>query len=201
MKFFGNLIEISTTQIKQYPGDTQGDSIVATLKGSADKGETAQVYGMPGYISRPAKGTKAIRLRIGSLDIIIGALNYSVPLPDESGATKVYSTDSDGEQAGAIELTPEGDVVALNENGYLSLNDDGTIELNGATDNAVSFADLQLALNNFKTSIELSIAGAITGHTHTGVTTGPGTSGSGAGAAPPITIDISASKVEEVKLP
>lgn len=79
--------------------------------------------------------------------------------------------------------------------------DDGTIEINGNADNAVSFADLQTALNNFKTSIDAGIAGSITGHTH--LTTGPppAPTGPGVGAAPPVTIDITAAKVSDVKLP
>lgn len=184
MKLLGNLIEISSTKLDSYPGDDSGDSIIATLKGSAENGETAQVHGGPGIFSNPAKSVKGVRLRIGSIDVVISAINYKVPFPETPGETKVFSTDGEGEEkAAAIFRT------------------DGTIELNGSDDNAVSYADLKTALDNFKASIDSAISGAITGHTHPGVTSGPSSTGPGAGAAPAVTVDISAAKVEEVKLP
>lgn len=184
MSIFANIFKISTTKKTTYPGDIEGDSLVATGEGSAEKSETAQVYGMHGFIGKPVAGTKGIRIRIGSIDIIIAAYNYGVSLPDSPGESKVYSTDVDG-----------------NEKATLKMKADGIAELNGDADNAVSFADLQAALNSFKTSIDMAIASGITGHTHSGVTTGPGVSGPGAGAATPVAIDISAAKVNEVKLP
>lgn len=139
------------------------------------------MYGHHGFISNPPAGTKGVRIRIGSVDIIIAAFNYKIPLPDNPGDTKLFSTDADG-----------------NEQATLILLDDGTIEINGNADNAVSFQDLKTAMDNFKASIDSATAGSITGHTHveTGATTAPGV-----GAAPPVTVDISASKVDGVKLP
>ena len=176
-----NLIKISSTKKGTYPGDVSGDSIIATGEASAEKAETAQVYGHHGLISNPAPGTRAIRIRIGSIDIIIAAYSYKVPVPEDPGATKLYSTDADGNEESTINLLP-----------------DGTIEINGNADNAVSFQDLKTAMDNLKASIDTATAGSITGHTHveTGVTTA-----SGVGTAPPVTVDISASKVDEVKLP
>ncbi len=75
MKLFANLLKITLTKQAAYPGDTEGDSIIATGEGSASKGETAQVYGMPGFIGNPPAGIRGVRLRIGSWDVIIGALN------------------------------------------------------------------------------------------------------------------------------
>jgi hypothetical protein len=108
MRFLANLFQIGSTKKGQYPGDTQGDSIIATGEGSASKGETAQVYGQHGFISNPAKGTRCVRLRIGSLDIIIAAFSYTVPAPSSPGESKVYSTDSDGNEAGKHELQTDG---------------------------------------------------------------------------------------------
>ena len=67
-----SILEIESTLIEEYAGDTKGQSIVVTAKGTADKGETAQQYGQHGLISNPAKNTLALRLTQGSLDIIIG---------------------------------------------------------------------------------------------------------------------------------
>lgn len=126
MKLLGGFIEISSTSKKQYPGDVSGDSIVATLKGSADKGETSQVYGMPGFIGNPTPGVKGIRIRIGSIDVMIAALNYGVDLPENPGEAKVYSTDADG-----------------NEVASHVLNNNEEHVFNGGTDFAVAFEDLK----------------------------------------------------------
>ena len=78
-------------------------------------------------------------------------------------------------------------------------------DINGSADNAVSYADLNIALNNFKTSIVNSIATAIStaivGHTHISNGAGVATNaGVGSGTPSLITIDISGSKVDNVRL-
>ncbi len=108
MKLIANLLKITSTKIGKYPGDNSGDSIIATGEGSASKGETAQVYGHHGFIGRPPAGIQGIRIRIGSLDIIIGALSYKVPLPVNPGETKVYSTDADGTEKAIHYLDKDG---------------------------------------------------------------------------------------------
>ncbi len=168
MKLLGNLFKITSTKIDQYPGDIEGDSIIATGEASASKGETAQVYGQAGFISRPPTGVKGVRLRIGSLDIIIGAFNYKVPLPDNPGDTKIYSTDSDGNEASTIKLLA-----------------DGTIEINGNADNAVSWTDLNTALQGLVTAINANF----------------GTKLDGAGTPGILTLGLTGARVDEVKLP
>ena len=183
MKFLANLVEISTTTIGQYPGDISGDSIIATLKGSASKGETAQVYAQAGFISRPAKSTKGIRLRIGSLDIIIGAFNYKVPLPTNPGDSKLYSTDSDGNEAATIKALA-----------------DGILEINGNADFAVAFNDLKAGFDALKADLNTFITTKYNLHTHVSVTslgtpTVPIPTGSSTAAS------IDASKIDSVKVP
>ena len=173
MKLLANLFKITSTKQDAYPGDTEGESIIATGEASASKGETAQVYGMPGFIGNPPAGIKGVRLRIGSWDVIIGALNYQVPLPADPGETKLYSTDADGaEQATAI------------------LKPDGTMEVNGNADFAVAFNDLKTAFDQFKSDYNA--------HVHTGVTTGGGSSGP---PAAPTTADIDPAKISTIKVP
>ncbi len=115
MKFFGGIIEISTISETTYPGDTSGDSMVATLSGSASRSETAQVYSQPGFIGKAHQGQKGIRLRIGSVDIIIGTINYNVSNPTNYGETKVYSTDADGEEKAGMNMYNDGLVAISNE--------------------------------------------------------------------------------------
>lgn len=168
MKLSANIINITSTKKGQYPGDNSGDSIIATGEGQASKGQTAQVYGQSGFISTPAKNVKGIRFRIGSLDIIIGAFNYKVPLPDNPGDTKIYSTDSDG-----------------NEESTIKLLNDGTIEINGNTDNAVSWTDLNTALQGLVTAINANM----------------GTKLDGAGTPGVLTLSLTGARVNGVKLP
>ena len=171
MKLLANLFKITSTKIDQYPGDIEGNSIISTGEASASKGETAQVYGQAGFISRPPAGVKGVRLRIGSLDIIIGAFNYKVPLPTNPGDTKIYSTDADGNEESTIKLLA-----------------DGTIEINGTSDFAVAFNDLKTGFDAFVSTFNI--------HTHPTAATGPPST-----PTVPSTDSIDASKVDEVKLP
>lgn len=181
MKLFGNYIEISSTKIGQYPGDTAGDSIIATLKGSAEKGETAQVQGQTGIIGNPPKGAKGLRIRIGSLDIIISSLNYQVALPQNPGETKVYSTDADGvEKSGTI------------------YRNDGNQEINGNQDFAVRFLELKATVDEI-VSDHNDLVTAHNTHMHPTAATGPPSLPTVTES--PSTADISDAKVDTVKLP
>lgn len=180
---FANLFKITSTRIGVYPGDIEGDSIIATGEASASKGESAQVYGQAGFISRPASGVRGIRIRIGSLDIIIGAFNYKVPLPDNPGDSKFYSTDSDGNEEATIKALA-----------------DGTIEINGNADFAVAFNDLKAGFDALKADLNTFLTTIYNLHTHVSVTslgtpTVPIPTGSSSSAS------IDASKVDEVLLP
>jgi hypothetical protein len=117
MKLLGGIIEISTISEGQYPGDTAGDSMIATVGGSADKPETAQIYSQPGFVSKAHKGQKGVRLRLGSIDIIIAAINYKVPNPADYGETKIYSTDEDGAEVAKIVIFPSGKIGIKNVSG------------------------------------------------------------------------------------
>lgn len=68
---------------------------------------------------------------------------------------------------------------------YIRWNDDGTIEINGNAKSAVSYSDLNIALQLLVTSINANLALKL----------------DGAGSAGTSTLDISAAEVSEVKLP
>ena len=124
-----------------------------------------------GIIANPAKTTKQIRIRIGSLDILISSLNYKVPLPTNPGDSKTYSTDSDGNEAATIK--------------HLA---DGTIEINGNSDFAVAFNDLKAGFDAFVSTHNT--------HTHPTAATGPPSV-----PTVPSTDSIDASKITTVKVP
>ena len=173
MKLLANLFNITSTKIGQYPGDTEGDSIIATGAGSAEKGETAQVYAMAGLITNPAAGVRGVRIRIGSWDVILGYLNYKVSLPSVPGETKLYSTDADGvEQATVIGKA------------------DGILEVNGNADFAIAFDDLKVAFDQLKSDHDAFLT-----HVHGAAGTPP------VPPAVPSTADIDPAKISTVKLP
>lgn len=73
---------------------------------------------------------------------------------------------------------------------FIKILSDGTIELNGNADFAVAFNDLKAGFDAFVSTFN--------SHVHTGVTTGPGSSGT---PAVPSTDNIDASKIASVKVP
>lgn len=187
-----SLLEIESTLIEEYAGDTKGKSIVVTAKGTAEKGETAQQYGQHGLISNPAKNTIGLRLTQGSLDIIIAGLNYSVPLPENPGETILFSTDA------------EGNLLSK-----LYLDKDGNFIFNDGEDFAVRYSALETAYNQLKSEVDQLITDTnqLKSHGHP-VSVDPNT-GTGATTAitpvipvqQPSTGDITPSKVEEIKVP
>jgi hypothetical protein len=102
-----NFISIASTEIVTLDR-AEGPSVVATASGDADRGLDAEVYAAHGLVSRPSKKTKAIRIRIGSLSIVIGAYTYGVQPPANPGAAKLYSTDADGAEQGSHLVDNDG---------------------------------------------------------------------------------------------
>lgn len=112
-----SFISIASTEIATLDR-AEGPSVVATASGDAERGLDAEVYAAHGFVSRPSKKTKAIRIRIGSLSIIIGAYTYGVEPPANPGEAKVYSTDADGAEQATHLLEDDG----------IHVFNDGTIE-------------------------------------------------------------------------
>lgn len=134
-------------------------------------------------------------------DIYAASGDDSPPLPDDM----LYLADNDAtggrsclgvvDQVNAPEAEPgEKRLYARDSNGapvvIIWLKADGTLELNGDTDNAVRFSALQTKLTALENQLKL--------HVHPGVTSGPSSTGA---SVTPFDADISAAKVDEVKLP
>ena len=71
------------------------------------------------------------------------------------------------------------------EDGLIEIKTDGNVEINGNADNAVSYTDLDTALQGLVTAINAALATKL----------------DGAGSAGALTLDLSASKVDTVLLP
>jgi hypothetical protein len=167
-----SFLSIATSRLEKQ-GKAAGDSVIATSSGDADCGYDAEVYQGHGIVSRPSNKTKGIRIRLGSLSIIIAAYTYGVDPPENPGATKIYATDADGAEKGS----------------HL-LDSDGTHIFNEGEDFAVRFSALKTAFDELQSKFN--------SHVHSGVSTGGGSS---AVTPTPSTADISGAKVEEIQIP
>lgn len=81
----------------------------------------------------------------------------------------------------------EGDkyLYSKSEASYVRILSDGNIELNGNSDNAVRYADLNTALQSYVEAVNAALATKL----------------DGSGSSGTLSLDISGSKVNEVKLP
>jgi hypothetical protein len=127
-----------------------------------------------GVDSHPVNDTTAVMIKTDTISksVILGFLQKNRKA--EKGEIRFYSTDEDG-----------------NEKTFLWLRNDGTIEIAGDSDNAVKFIPLDSALQNMVGQINSQLTAIASGITSAG----------GAYVPTNITLDISASKVNEVKLP
>lgn len=160
MKLLAGIVEISKVSIDQYPGDTSGASMIATLSGSASKSETAQVYEAPGFMGSPSKGTKGVRLRIGSIDIVIGTINYGIDKPTNKGETRIYSTDEDGAKKAEHYLDNQG-VHTFNDGILRSARENDPTLIDTTTD-PTYFVFLQAVASALSLTAPTSITGKIT---------------------------------------
>lgn len=177
------LVTIFKTSLSRFRG-ASGATVNASATGLGGVGIEAEYLQAGGVMHRPGKATRSLFIPVGRnrrYGVIFGAQNYNVSISVEDGETVIYSTTADGKTVKA----------------KIKLDASGNIELNGNTNHLVTHEGLDTALQNFKASIDTAIAGAITGHTHTGNLGAP--TSSGTGAAPPVVVDITAAKTEKVK--
>jgi hypothetical protein len=124
-----SLLSIASSKVAKL-GKAEGDSVIATTAGDADCAYDAEVYEGHGSISRPSKKTKGIRIRLGSLSIIIAAYTYGIDPPANPGAKKLYSTDADGAEKASMLLDSDGKIGAKNASEQLAkLMDDLITEI------------------------------------------------------------------------
>jgi len=174
-------------------GNAPGKSAIATGEGMDGQTITTEVYQSPGVFGLPPEGLRAVWIPIGNsgrYGLALATHNYQIEIDvGGAGGMAIYSTNSDGDEVKAkVVLEPGGKIIVEGD----------TVELNGDDKKLVTYAELNTALNNFKSSIESAISGAITGHTHV-ITTAPGTSAPGVGSAPPVSLDISEAETTTIK--
>lgn len=83
---------------------------------------------------------------------------------------------------------------------FITIDTSGNILLNGDADFVTAFTDMKTAFDQLKTDLNTFITLYNT-HTHTGVTTGSGSSGTTPSIGTPSLADMSSAKVDNVKVP
>ncbi len=177
-----SFISFDHTEVQKL-GRADGESVVVTANGSAERGTDGELYGTHGVVSRASKKTRGVKIRIGKLSIVIAAYTYGVEPPENEGALKLYATDADGAEVGS----------------HL-LDNDGTHVFNDGTDWAVRYSKLEESFNELQ-SQHNKLQSAFDLHTHGGVETGDGSTAIPAPSGAESTTDISAAKVEEILIP
>lgn len=186
MGFMADLVGIVSSRTKD-AASAGKKAVEVTLESSSDNPVTSEAWGVAGLVSKPGKGVRGFRLRIGRHSIVVAAYNYGVEPPANQGETLAYSTDADG----AVQAT------------HL-LTNDGNHVFNDGTDWAVRFSELETAFNQLRDDHDALVA-SYNAHVHPvpGVSTGGGstTSSPTTSTETPSTADVSGAKVEEVQLP
>lgn len=154
----------------------------------ADDVQEVEQMQLAGFESNPPVGTKHLTVNLGGGWKQSFAENDGVA-PDatlEPGESKVYSSDG-------------GTVKA-----FIILRKDGTIELNGTGDFAVRFNELQTGFDKLKDDVNSQIS-TFDAHIHdTTATVGtgpPGVISPTTTTGTPSTADISAAKIDTIKVP
>lgn len=122
--------------------------------------------------SNPLKGMSAVfaETSVEGEPVIIGYLNENQLAA--AGEKRIYSLKEDGSVSS-----------------FIWLNNDGKIQLNGNTDNAVRYAKLEEAINLMDTSINAELTKIVTAISTLG----------GSYTMEPIQTDISAAKIDDLK--
>ena len=107
-----------------------------------------EMYGTPGVVGLPGKGTRVIHVPITEkYRIGIAGHNYALTIDLDEGETTVYSTSADGETLKAT----------------IHLDDDGNISLNGDTERLAMYGPLNTALQNLVTAINTTFGTKLDG--------------------------------------
>jgi len=165
---------IRFTRVNEAISGTLARLVVKVLRLGSKDVQTALNVANFGVDSSPIKGMVAIHADTGieGETIILGYIK-----PDaiaQPGETHIYSTDQDGADSFRIKLLT-----------------DGNAEIGGNADNATRYTPLDSGLQAFKVEIQSELVKIATGISGAGGAYTPGT----------LTVDISGSKIDNIKTP
>ena len=170
MGLFGKVVDYAVSKYRK----SENNVAITTVNESADPKTVLNCFS-PGIEICPANGEQLVFTRIkgsSSFLVSIGGVNQKIAPDTARGERRIYSVSSDGETIKAI----------------AKFKNDGVLELNGATDSAVLFSQLETAFNTLKTEFNV--------HTHPTAPSGPISPPSNA----PSGADITLAESADVKL-
>ena len=95
---------------------------------------TAQLFSQAGDDSLPVGGDYALFVQLpGGSFACVGNIDIKNKQTAKSGDRRFYSRNSDGDQMSEVWLKNDGEVLLGNENGFIKIQPDGTVNINGST--------------------------------------------------------------------
>jgi len=168
-------------KVDSFSIDSLARRVVKFLRLGKSDTQTSFEVGPFGVDGAPLKDWIAVYAPTGEKGktAIIGYINKNQQAA--AGELRLYSLDDDGE-----------------EQIYIWLKKTGVIELGGTDDNAVRYSKLAEAFNELKEDFNTLVT-TYNGHKHTGVTAGPGSTGTTPSAGVSSNADITPAKINEIK--
>lgn len=152
-------------------GRAQGDSVIGKAEGDNSREFEPEVYASHGIVSRPSKKTRGVVLQIGNLSITVAAYTYGVAPPENDGACKIYSTDSDGAEQGSHLIDSDG-VHTFNDGSKPAARKSDSVKLSLSSTDVQSLAVALLATGAFTPSGSPPVPGTPTVFTGGEITSG-----------------------------
>lgn len=138
----GRLVEVVKARFAKRTTAPGKAVLIQTTAGGNIARET-ELYHPPGISSSPTPKDRAIEIPlISGTRVIVATHNYRLEIPVDPGETVVFSTDSGG---GTLKAE-----VRLDSSGNISLNGDGK--------RFVTYTELNTAIQNFITALNLLFA-------------------------------------------
>ncbi len=183
MSIFSNVVGYL---VDKYRGSSNDVAIHQIESGA--KPETSLSCLGPGIEINPANGENLVITKIknsSSFVVSIGGVNQNIAPDTDRGERRIYSVSENGETIQAI----------------AKFKNDGTLELNGATDSAVLFSKLQTEFNKLNSKYD-DLVTKYNAHTHPYVDTPIGASVTSptTSSGTPSDADISQAESADVKL-
>ena len=147
----------------------------------ADDVHTVEYMSPPGEDSNPPDGAKVLIIDVGRAYKIAIAADDNISPSMAEGEKKLYSIS-------------EGSIAA-----FINFLSSGIVEINGNDDFAVRYNELETGFNQLKADFNNFVTSVFNAHNHPTAPNGPVSTPSVSGSSS--AADISAAKVDEVKLP
>ena len=159
------IVKIKNARLEQFQG-APGNSIAVDTESHGT--DDAELYQQSGIYSKPQNDIHGIQIDCGGNNIVIATHDYNFGESIEKGEIIIFSYNASGVLQGKIKIDISGNII-----------------FNDGIKSAVSYAELNAALQLMVTAFNTAL----------------GTKSDGSGTAGTVTLDISGAEIEEVKLP